>query len=621
MKKISDLRKFHEQLTDAFYELEKEEEFPNHFYQSFLSGENTLTQKSISETKTFHEDWIGTIESYFPSLDKITKDPKSGLKYLQEVTAIEKAKKTNSDSIRHLAANTHLIKEIRDHQVIPKKILTTQAEIEYAIYENRFIKTLVERLFDFVNRRYKLVKDNVDSYQDKLFNLNSKFNIRDTEIQMDIDLKIREDLGDESVNKYNHDLLNRIQNLLKKVNGIKVSPFMEEIKNAKPITPPIMKTSIILKNIDYNNCYNLWLFLDKYNTLSFDVDVKEQNLTFDKYYLKNVYQTALTTFTTVYGNQKALEDHYQYLDVMEYQRKSPKIAKKSLRDIIKNPDPMVVEDNLMNQYFLDQNKEIFNEKLNQSVDESSTYEIGLRKAIRDTLAITNALFEDYFEFTEEDNDEDMFFTRMVKTDLESEHLKAKDKARVAKIIREVKEVDYNNSIRLEKRMLKEIEYYDKQIAKELKKKSIKESKKQAIEEKIKLERKNLDKNQKILTEYLEFVSAQKEILTEEHRAAQEKLRLEAKRLKEEELALIEVEKKKVREKYEQEMKKLKEKQRIQKQKVVSQARKQKQEEKRKLREEQKKLEKASKARVKKETVKVKKQMDEKLKKEKAKLSK
>ena len=137
MKKTSDLKKFHQLLNDTYYELEKDEEFPNVFFQAFLSGESTLYQKSVSEIKTFHEDWIGTIESYFPSLDKITKNAKSGLRYDQEVTAIEKAKKTNSDSVRHLAANTHLIKEIRENnEVVPHKILTTQAEIEYGIYEN-----------------------------------------------------------------------------------------------------------------------------------------------------------------------------------------------------------------------------------------------------------------------------------------------------------------------------------------------------------------------------------------------------------------------------------------------------------------------------------------------------
>ena len=614
MKKVSDLRKFHEELNQVFYELEREEEFPNHFYQALLSGENEIYQKSIQESKVFHEDWIETIESYFPSLDKITRDPKSGLKYLQEVVQIEKAKKVNSDSIRHLAANTQLIKEVRNGEVIPKQILTTQAEIEYAIYENRFIKTLVDRLFDFVNRRYDLVKHNVETYQNKFFNLKSNFDMRESNISLEVDLKIKDTVDNDELAKSNHELLSRIQSLLKRVNGIRVSPFMEDLKHAKPIVPPIMKTSIILKNVDYNNCYNLWLYLDKYNMLNFDVNVKEQNLTLDRYYLRNVYQTALTAFTTVYGNQKALEDHYQYLDVQEYKRKSPKIVKKTLTELMTSPDPYAMEDNQMNQFFLEQNKKLLKERIDQAMEESSNYEIALRKALRDTIAISNVLYKDFFDLEEDSDREDMFFSRMVKVDLEDELLKAKDRARVARVIRETKEVDYNNAIRLEKRMLKHIVSVNKEIQKNLKKKGIEEAKKQAIEERIKHERKNLEKNQYILSEYLEFVQEQKKLLQEDSRDIQEKIKLEEKRIRDEEKRLIEQEKKKALKKYSEELAKIKQKQQKEKERIALQTKKAREQEKKKFKATQAKLKKQAQERVMREKKKFQAKLDKDLEK-------
>lgn len=617
MKKVSDLRQFHEQLNQVFYELEREEEFPNHFYQALLSGENEIYQKSIQESKVFHEDWIETIESYFPSLDKITRDPKSGLKYLQEVVQIEKAKKVNSDSIRHLAANTQLIKEVRNGQVIPKQILTTQAEIEYAIYENRFIKTLVDRLFDFVNRRYDLVKHNVETYQNKFFNLKSNFDMRDSNISLEVDLKIKDTIDNDDLAKSNHDLLASIQSLLKRVNGIRVSPFMEGLKQAKPVVPPIMKTSIILKNIDYNNCYNLWLYLDRYNMLNFDVNIKEQNLTLDRYYLRNVYQTALTAFTTVYGNQKALEDHYQYLDIDEYKRKSPKVIKKTLTELMTSPDPYTMEDNQINQFFLEQNKKLLKDRIDQAMDESSNYEVALRKALRDTIAISNALYKDFFDLEEESDREDMFFSRMVKIDLDEELLKAKDRARVARVIRETKEVDYNNSIRLEKRMLKNIVNINKEIQKNLKKKGIEEAKKQAIEERIRHERKNLDKNQIILSEYLQFVQEQKKLLQEDSREMQEKIKLEEKRIQQEEKRLIELEKKKALKKYSDELRKIKERQKKEKERIALQTKKAREAEKKKFKQTEQKLKAQAEQRVKREKQKFQAKLDKDLEKKKA----
>lgn len=604
MKKISDLRKFHEELSTIFYELEKDQEFPNHFYQALLSGESTVYQKSISEIKTFHEEWIGTIESYFNSLDKITKDPKSGLKYLQEVEAIEKAKKTNSDSIRHLASHTHLIKEIKHGDVIPKKILTTQAEINYAIYENRFIMTLINRLFDFVNERFEIVKKNVDSYNNKFFNFKSEFDIRESHVDFEMNMKIKEDLENESVNRQSHELLRRIEFLLKKVNGLKSSVFMETLKNAKPIVPPIMKTQIITKNVDYKNCYNLWLFLDKYNTLNFDVEILEQNLTFDRYYMRNIYQTVLTAFTTVYGNQKALEDHYQFVDVQEYRKKSPKVIKKTLDELMTSADPFVLGDTQINQYFLDQNKQVFKERLEKALEDSSSYDIALRKAMRETIQITNALFQDYFELGNEDESDEMFFQRMVQSNLEDELNRAKDKARIARVIRETKEVDYNSAIRLEKRMLKEIERIDKEIVKTMKKKNMETARKMAIEEQIRLERENLDQNQQALTEYLEYVSETKQILADEHRNVLDKIKEKAKTIKEEEKRIIELEKKKAREQYQASVRKLKEKQKRDKLKAQALLKKQLELEKKKLISETKKLEQASKTRIRQEKLKI-----------------
>lgn len=614
MKKTSDLAQLLKTMNEVFYEIEMEEEFPNLFYQAFLSGQNEIYQKSISEIKHFHEDWIGTIESFFPSLNKICNNAKSGLRYEQEVTAIEKAKKINSDSVRHLAANTHLIKEVKADMVVPKKILVTNAEIEYAIYENRFIKTLIDRLFRFVNSRHEIIKKNVESFEKKHFNLKSKFNIREAEVDMNIDLNIKEEIDDEKIKEGNQELLRRVHHLLKQINGLRETPFMQELKNSKPVVPPIMKTSIILKNVDYNNCYILWLYLDKYNILDFDLEVKESNLPFDKQYMKNVYQTVLMTFTTIIGNQKELKDRFEYIDVNQYKKKSIKNVKRNLKDIVKNPDPFELESTQINQYYLEQNKAIFKNNLDKHLDESSSYDVALRKALRDTIAITNALYNSYFEFDTDDEDlEDIFFQQLMKENLDQELSKAKDKARVARIIRETKEIDYNNAIRLEKKMLREIDRIDKEVIKENKRKIHDEAKKKAIEERIRIERENLAKNQGILSDYLSIVGEQKRILAEEQKAFEEKLKENQRLLKEEEKEIIALEKKKALQKYQQEMRALRSKQRQEKLKLEKQIKEQRRIQKEKIKNERSKTKDASLERIKKAKEKIQKDYEEKLK--------
>ncbi len=617
MKRITDLRKFHKAMNDAYYDIEMNEDFPNYFYTALLDGENELYQKSITEIKKFHEDWIGTIESFFPSIYKIANDPKSGLRYEQEVTAIEKAKRVNSDSVRHLAANTHLIKEINHGNVIPKGILVTNAEIDYAIYENRFIKTLVDRLTDFIDRRYHLIKNNIESFDKKHFGMKSEYQIEDSKVEMEINLVVTDDVEDENINLENHKTLERMEYLLKQINNLKNTEFFAQLKNAKPVVAPFMQTSILQKNVDYKNCYNLWLYLDRYNTLDFDTDVTEKNLTFDHVYMKNIYQLALQTFMTVYANQKALEDHYQYLDVREYHKKSPKVIKKHIETLVDDAAKIEMEDTDINQYYLEENKKVFGEAINKYLEESSNYEVALKKALRDTINISNALYSSYFDLEDESDDNDFMFRSLVKETTEDLILKTKDKLNVARIIRETKEVDYNNAIRLERRLMKQINQLDKSLVKESKKRIREEAKQAKIEERIKMERKHLEENQEALRSYLDYVSSQKKMMAKEHNSVTKKIRETRNKIKSDEAKIIASEKKKAKQMYLAEVNRIKAKQKRDKERLERQAKKTLEQERIRLEKQQAKIAKQSEQRIEKAKQQIKESHEKKMSKLKA----
>ena len=614
MKKLKDLREFHQAITDAYYDIEMEHSFPNYFYDAFLAGENEMYQKSITESKSFHVDWIPTIESYLPSLNKIIMDPKSGLRYEQPVVPIEKAKKVNAQSIRHLSMHSHLIKEVREDMVIPKKIMTTQAEIDYAIYENRFIKTLIERLFDFIFRRYNLIKANVESFNKRHFDLNSKFGIQDTDVDMTFHVTFTERSDNEETTEKNNQMLARIEALMKQINGFMSTMFWEEVKHAKPVIPPIMQTSILLKNIDYKNCYTLWLYLDRYGNLDFDNDVTEKNLTFDRYYTRNIHQMALQAFTMIYGNQLALADHYQYLDEREYKRKSPKIISKTLNELLTQDQTKEMEDFTLNQYFLEQSKKQFEKLLDEKQETSSSYDVALRRALRDTIQITNSLFESYFDLNDEPEGEDFMFRSLVKESTYDQLNAAKQRARVMKIIRETKEVDYNNMMRLEKRLLKEIDYLNKTYLDEQKAQIEKEAKQKGIEEKMKVEKKNSTKNQERITKYLKYVSDQHKKLDERHQKTTEMIRKTRERLKLSEKQLIAQEKRKAKQAYQAELKRIKDQHKQDKIKYEAMLKKQAEQDQKRLMTQTENLEKASEKRIKKETEKIQKQYQKKLEK-------
>ena len=268
----------------------------------------------------------------FQVLIKLLKNPKSALKYDEEIVAIEKARKVNSNSIRHLAAHTQFIKEVRrDGTVMPSRIMVTEPDIDYGIYENRFIMTLIDRLYVFVRSRLDTIKENIESFQKKHFNYQSNFKLNDTTVDLTFDLTLKDGLDDKALIEYNESLLKRVEHLDKLVLSLKGSGFMQLMANQKKIVPPIIKTQIIQKNVDFRNAYLLWLFLDRYNLVEYDVTLKEKDLKIDNDYIDDIQRLALTSFMTVTANQKKRKQLYDDLDLKEYRKKHFNVSKKTVK--------------------------------------------------------------------------------------------------------------------------------------------------------------------------------------------------------------------------------------------------------------------------------------------------
>lgn len=447
-----DIDEYFETVSTNLDELEVDSAFAKLFYDSYLSGDRVIYQKDIIETKVFDEEWIKTLESYFPSIDKITNTPKTGIRYEQEIVPVEKAKKINSESVRHLASHTHFVKEVRDgNYVIPKKILTSYAEQEFSIYENRFIKTLIDRLFVFVNNRYNVIKDNVLSSSKNHVNISSDFNINNASVNINVDVVIKKTINSQN-EKNNLYLLKRVEKLNRMIMAYKNSELYKKLINAPKVNPPIMQTNIIMKNPDFKNCYMLWLFLDKYNKLAYDLIVKEKNKKIDKKIEHGFDQTAMLAYLSSEANESVRKTKFDGKSDEKTIKKSAKQIKKNEDDIITNPEVLSMEDNSINEYYLKQYKNMFKKNIDEFKKTASSDEVALKQAIRMVNNISNALYQSYFELEDED-----IFTRLVKdVDPKEEFDEAKKKAQIAKIIREVKEVDYNNAIRLEKRLNKDM---------------------------------------------------------------------------------------------------------------------------------------------------------------------
>ena len=78
----------------------------------------------------------------------------------------------------------------------------------------------------------------------------------------------------------------------------------------------------------------------------------------------------------------------------------------------------------------------------------------VKRAIRKTTDVVNAIFEGIFKFEE---DTDIFRKLVEKEDINKDYETKKNQLKYAKLIREVKQVDLNKAVRQERRLIKDLQ--------------------------------------------------------------------------------------------------------------------------------------------------------------------
>ena len=131
----------------------------NYITESFKDGDqgkDTLTGKT--NEKVIDMDWVEAIEEALPYIQKAIDEQRRFIKQIENVVRIELARKTGPDSVKHLSQHTNFIAKVEGDMVTPNKILVSEQEESFAIYENRVLMTLIRRALYFVDDKYSKMK-------------------------------------------------------------------------------------------------------------------------------------------------------------------------------------------------------------------------------------------------------------------------------------------------------------------------------------------------------------------------------------------------------------------------------------------------------------------------------
>ena len=102
-------KRYYKKINTTFEGVNRLDDFAKQYLNLIESSKLELYQKERRERRIFDDSWLKNIEGIIPIIDKLMRSPKETLKKVSEVVPVERAKKIDSNTIRHLAANTQLI--------------------------------------------------------------------------------------------------------------------------------------------------------------------------------------------------------------------------------------------------------------------------------------------------------------------------------------------------------------------------------------------------------------------------------------------------------------------------------------------------------------------------------
>lgn len=495
------------QFYEAFYSCIENAKSPlgDFLFNELQQGEKTIYNKTVRETKIFDGNFLDVVIGAYPSLLKICRDPKKTLAYMQEVVALEKAKKVDSESIRHLAFHTQYIRDINEqNEVIPSKILSTYAEDNIGIYENRFIKSLINRVIVFLDTRLKLMDENLESISADEIRYKNNIKLSHRKIDLEMNIKISNEILDETQKA--RELFDKTKNALDKYRALKGTGLYQAVAKLKDVVPPIMKTNIILHNPDFKIAYNLWLYIDRTTEVGYNVQSDEKTNDDDDVILNDFNHIGVFLINDLM-HQRGI----QSLEAFDGEKNVRELKHDDITKYELEPKDIKLSHQEISEYLLSRISEIFEEKYKESLSQGLSYEMSVKRVFREMIDVLNRIYPNLFGVNTED---------MKKTPELLEILKRKQ--RVMKLIREQKQIDLNKMDRETQTLdtnIKNLEDYLKRQEERQKERERKEA--------IRLEKLRLQEEKRKARE-------EKRKEAERLKAEKERIKAEQERLKEEE---------------------------------------------------------------------------------------
>lgn len=224
---------------------------------------SNLHVKNKSNSSSYDDTWLVKMEETIRYLDNILRNPNRFIINEEEIVKIELARRITVDSIKHLSRNTNLIQDYDKDtgEVRPSKILNINKEETFNTYENRFIYTLINNMKLYIERKKKEDISDNQLKEYKNFTYQGKGKLNDETVELSLQLTGRKEKGRNL--KEGESIPDRIKKIEERIRDLCSSDVYKNIAklHVAPVTSPIKKTNLILKNVNFQYALDLWNYM------------------------------------------------------------------------------------------------------------------------------------------------------------------------------------------------------------------------------------------------------------------------------------------------------------------------------------------------------------------------
>lgn len=199
---------------------------------------------------------VDKIEACLPEITEIVRAPYIILKSEYKQVRAELAGNLSPQAIQMTVRDPKLWKK-KNGKLRPEFVYARTNEDEYNTYENRVVKSLIDKVVRFLNLPMEYAKDGIKNLYEAYFQ-SAVLNKLDLMKLMDQDLYKGSD-------RHAYADYKKLFYLRAKFAQLKSSAFYKIMAQYPPFTGGLEVTNLFSHNRNYNACFRLWRFLDEFN--------------------------------------------------------------------------------------------------------------------------------------------------------------------------------------------------------------------------------------------------------------------------------------------------------------------------------------------------------------------